>query len=60
MDYLFFWASDPKFDRLKELDAKVPLTALFGDRSWIPAITTEELKSQRESDSYSKSVVMTK
>ncbi len=47
------------FDRLCGMDPSVPVTAVYGGKSWVSAIPREELlrkmgREDREEDSYTK------
>ncbi len=46
----FAWAKRPMFDRLESLDARVPLTAVYGGESWVSTISKEDFvdKTKRE------------
>ena len=42
------------FARLADLDADIPVTALYGETSWITAIPEEEFKTVRKDTGYNK------
>ena len=38
----FAWAKEPMVERIPHLSPEVPLTALYGDISWVGTISKEE------------------
>ena len=55
----FAWAKRPMFDRLCGMDPSVPVTAVYGGKSWVSAIPREDLvrkmgREDGEEDSYTK------
>ncbi|XP_030759575.1 (Lyso)-N-acylphosphatidylethanolamine lipase isoform X2 [Sitophilus oryzae] len=53
MMYNFGWAKNPIVRRIDKLDQKIPITLLYGSRSWIDHSAEDILKVKR-SDSYFK------
>jgi len=43
----FFWAKDPMRYRLNQLASHLPLTAIYGNDSWMRPLTTEEFEEAR-------------
>ena len=48
----FFWSKLPFINRINELDASIPLTAIYGDHSWMPSVTREEYEHARNGEGY--------
>ena len=46
----FAWAKEPMVDRICDLSPKVPLTALYGDISWVSTIPKEEFSKDGSRD----------
>ncbi|KAM8713930.1 hypothetical protein ACLKA7_014139 [Drosophila subpalustris] len=44
---LFGWAKHPMAHRIKDVRSDVPITFIYGSRSWIDSSSGEEIKSQR-------------
>ena len=46
------------FARLKDLSPDVPLTALYGENSWITSIPEEKFQEVRKNTGYTKMVII--
>lgn len=45
----FGWAKNPIIKRIDQLDDKVPITLLYGSRSWVDNSAGEKIKQVRSS-----------
>jgi len=52
------FAKNPMFARLKDLSPDVPLTALYGEQSWITTIPEEKFQEVRKNTGYSKTEII--
>lgn len=58
MSSTFFWAKNPMHHRLHNLDEKLPMTLIFGKKSWVEEFPAEKVKEKRgERSGYVKSHV---
>ncbi|KAJ2948593.1 hypothetical protein O0L34_g7847 [Tuta absoluta] len=46
----FGWAKNPMVSRVHKLDPQLPVTVLYGSRSWVDNATGQVLKEQRQSE----------
>lgn len=51
----FAWAKNPMFPRLAQLHHNIPLTALYGQESWVSPISQEQFESVRTGGVYTQS-----
>ena len=53
----FAWAKEPMYPRIAGLDARVPLTAIYGRDSWVDSFSEEKFKQIRPNGVYTKTKV---
>lgn len=44
----FGWAKNPIIKRMDKLDAEIPMTLIYGSRSWVDNSSGETIKQSRE------------
>jgi len=53
MDF-FGWAKNPMRHRIHELKSDIPLTMIYGEKTWLPNVPEAEIKELRSPDAYVK------
>ena len=43
-----YWAKEPMIERMKEMDPELPITFVYGAKSWVDRATGENFKSSHD------------